>query len=132
MSININPLWSRLGIEDEVDLIQQLFDAYYGEESNIGTVVFVNSQVAELKKPSSQLTDRDVDRIIEVLGMLDKLYESLNFHQKRQFLRHFIQKIWVKDKKIADIEHPEAFKILLERDLVRIRDMWLANQDSNL
>jgi hypothetical protein len=48
---------------------------------------------------------------------------------KKQFLRHFIQKIWVRDKKIVDMECPDAFQILLQRDLVRIRDMLLGLVD---
>ena len=47
MRINISPLWSFLGIQDDVSLVQQLFDAYYGEALDSGEIIQLNGWNAE-------------------------------------------------------------------------------------
>ncbi len=43
MKINISSLWEKIGIEDDIGLIQQLFDAYYGEELNTGKIILIKN-----------------------------------------------------------------------------------------
>ena len=47
MKINISPLWQNLGIEDKVSLIQQLYDAYWGEALPSGDIVHIKDSQAE-------------------------------------------------------------------------------------
>lgn len=65
MKINISPLWSKLGIEDEVSLVQQLYDVYFGEESNIGEIVYINGFKAEqyIGRSSNVCSFRNKDTI---------------------------------------------------------------------
>lgn len=46
MKIKTNPLWRELGIEEEMDLITQLYDAYE-EKADFAEIVILNSPDAE-------------------------------------------------------------------------------------
>ncbi len=47
MKINISSLWQSLGIEDKAGLVQQLYDAYYGEVLVSGDIIHVKGFQAE-------------------------------------------------------------------------------------
>ena len=86
----------------------------------------VEAQVEHYQKPSAHIKHKDIDRIIEVMGTIGKLYGAFTKKQKKQFLKHFINKIWVNDEReICKLDWTEPFEILLSHDLVRIRDKWL-------
>lgn len=65
MRINISPLWSKLGIEDEVSLVQQLYDVYFGEETNIGEIVHINGFQVEqyIRRNANVCSFRNKDTI---------------------------------------------------------------------
>ncbi len=92
----------------------------------------VEGNLAKLKRPSANLDQKKIDTIIEFLRDLPKLYKAFNKQERKQFLKWFITKIWIDNKKIVEITHTEAFQALIDMDLVRIRELWLPREDSNL
>ena len=92
----------------------------------------IEAQIERYQTPSVSIKHEDIDKIIEVMGTIGELYEAFNNKQKKQFLKHFINKIWINDEReICKLDWTEPFEILLSRDLVRIRDKWLRGWDSN-
>lgn len=47
MKINISPIWTTVKIEDEVGLVQQLYDVYFGEETNVAKIVHIKFPESE-------------------------------------------------------------------------------------
>ena len=94
----------------------------------------VEKSLKNLEKPSNNLTNAEVDKIIWGLQHLEELYSALITPQKKQFLKFFITKVYVncENSEIVDYDLVEEFEILLSRDLVRISFYWLRRQDSNL
>jgi len=85
----------------------------------------IEADLVKLKKPSANLTDKKIETIIKFLRELPKLYKAFNKKEKKQFLRWFIEKVWIKDKKLDGFDHTEPFKVLTDLRLVRITDLWL-------
>lgn len=92
----------------------------------------VEGKISKLKKPSANLDQKKIDIIIEFLQKLPKLYKAFSPKQRKQFLKWFVKKIWISEKKIQKITYTEPFQALISLDLVRISDLWLRGQDSNL
>ncbi len=90
----------------------------------------VEGKIAKLKRPSANLDEQKIDTIINTLKDLPALYKSFTKNERKQFLKWFIQKIWIKNKKIIDITYTEAFQACIDMDLVRIRELWLRLMDS--
>lgn len=63
-----DPLWEKLRIDDEINLIQRLFDVYLDEESNIGTIIHINSVKVEeyVRKNPKVCGFRNIDAINEL------------------------------------------------------------------
>ncbi len=89
----------------------------------------VEADIAKLSKPSANLDDKKIDTIIKFLKQLPKLYKAFNKKEKKQFLRWFACKIWIKDKEVVNVTYTDAFKVLENLRLVRISDTWLALTD---
>ncbi|MBD3365888.1 hypothetical protein GF360_00940 [candidate division WWE3 bacterium] len=93
----------------------------------------INEQLKELNKPSKNLKDSEIERVVEGMGRMGDIYEVLNKKQKKQFLKFFIRKAYVdcEESRIVNYELVPEFKTLLSRDLVRISSNWLPGLDSN-
>jgi len=89
----------------------------------------IEADLVKLKKPSANLTDKKIETIIKFLRELPKLYKAFNKKERKQFLRWFVEKVWIKDKKLDGFDHTEPFKVLTDLRLVRITDLWLARWD---
>jgi hypothetical protein len=71
MKINISPLWEKLGIADDIGLIQQIFDVYSGEESDIGEIVVINnSEVEKYVQQHSGICGTRNEKAIENLALI--------------------------------------------------------------
>lgn len=86
----------------------------------------VEAQIEKLNKPSANLDDQKIEKIVSFLKRLPELYEVFTKPERKQFLNWLITKIWIKDKKIVGVDYTEGFEALLNRDLVRISNTWLA------
>ncbi len=93
----------------------------------------IEKQVKELSKPSNNLNDSEIDKIIWGFSQIGKLYKALSDTEKKQFLHYFIKKVYVdcKESKIVNVELVEDFETLISRDFVRISSNWLPRVDSN-
>jgi len=89
----------------------------------------VEMQIAQAKNPRARLLYKDIDEIVAFVQSFDQVYLSFNRVRKRQFLEALISKIWIKDKKIVDIEYSDSWQMILDKDLVRISSNWLAIRD---
>lgn len=93
----------------------------------------VEKQLADLGKPSNNLTNSEVDRIIWGMGRMKEIYLALDKPDKKRFLKFFIKKIFIDpaENKIKDYELVKEFEMLISKDLVRITSNWLPRLDSN-
>lgn len=91
----------------------------------------VEASIAKLKRPSANLDDKKIETILKFLKQLPKLWKAFNKQEKKQFLKWFVEKIWIQDKRIVEITYTEAFQACINRDMVRIRNVWLPSLDSN-
>ena len=93
----------------------------------------VEQNLLSLGKPSNNLKDDEIDKIITGLRQLGEIYKVLDVARRKQFLRFFIKKAFVdsKESKIVNFELVPEFEMLLSRDLVRISSNWLPRVDSN-
>ena len=85
-----------------------------------------------LQDVANELTyKRGFDTIIDFVQKLPQLYTAFTKKQRKQFLKWFVKKIWIKQKKIKKIDYTEPFQALVDLNLVRISDLWLLGRDSN-
>ncbi len=93
----------------------------------------VDDQLKLLEKPSSNLKDSEIEKVVWGLGQLGRIYEVLPKSQKKQFLRYFITKVFVDcaEDKIVQYELVPEFEALVSGNLVRISSYWLPGLDSN-
>ncbi len=92
----------------------------------------VEAQIKDLDKPSTNLKDSEIEKIINGLRHIGNLYDAMNKQQRKQFLRFFISKAFLeKERIITSFEFVPEFEALVSRDLVRIRSNWLPRVDSN-
>lgn len=89
----------------------------------------VEGEIAKLSRPSVNLDEKKIDTIIAFLKQLPKLYKAFNKEEKKDFLSWFVEKIWINDRKIADIDYTLAFDVIIRRDMVRISDVLLSMID---
>lgn len=85
----------------------------------------IEADIAKLKRPSANLDDKTIETIISFLSDFPKLWSAFNPQEKKQFLKWFIQKIWIKNRRIVKIDYTEAFQACIDRDMVRIKSLWL-------
>ena len=86
----------------------------------------IEGEIAKLQRPAANLDEKKIDTILGFMGRLPELWRSFNRQEKKQFLKWFVEKVWIKEKKIVDIAYTEAFQAFMDMDLVRIRTLWLA------
>ncbi|KKR23846.1 MAG: Resolvase domain-containing protein [Candidatus Yanofskybacteria bacterium GW2011_GWD2_39_48] len=92
----------------------------------------VDDQIRELDKPSTNLKDSEIEKIINGMRRIGDLYDAMEKSQRKQFLRFFISKAFLeKERIITNFELVPEFEALISRDLVRIRSNWLPRVDSN-
>ena len=93
----------------------------------------VEEQIKALDKPSTNLKDSEIEKIINGLRHIGDLCDAMNTLQKKQFLRFFISKAFLeKERIITNFEFVPEFETLVTRDLVRIRANWLPRLDNSL
>lgn len=66
----------------------------------------------------------DIDAVCEILDLTNNLYDTFtkaNFYAKRHYLSIFIERVEVKNKKIAKVIYTPLFQSLIEAHSVRIR-----------
>ena len=90
-------------------------------------------QLELLNRPSSNLKDSEIEKVMTGLEELGEIYKAFNPKQKKQFIRFFIKKAFIscEEDKIVNYELVPEFETLLSRDLVRISSNWLPRVDSN-
>ncbi len=77
----------------------------------------------------------DINLVEEVLSFTKNIYKTYKEAPKflkRHYLRFFFEKIFVKNKKISEIQPTPIFQILRENHQVIIRNNQLPGKDSNL
>src|SRR3989344_1620253 len=87
----------------------------------------INDKIdAELLAIQKELADIDnvraidvsvVDEVLAVTQNIVTAYENADTDHKRAYLHFFFEKIWVKDKKIVEVEYTPAIKVLNEVNL---------------
>lgn len=85
----------------------------------------VEGEIARFNRPSVNLDEKKIDTIIAFLKQLPKLYKAFTQEEKKDFLSWFVEKIWINDRKITDIDYTPAFDVIRRRDMVRISEFWL-------
>jgi DNA invertase Pin-like site-specific DNA recombinase len=85
----------------------------------------IEDQISQSKCSGKKLRKEDIKKILSFVKSLDKIYVSLNYNNKKLFLRLLIEKIFVKDKKISGVTYTPAFQMIVDKDLVRINTNWL-------
>ncbi len=85
----------------------------------------VESQIAALSKPSANLDEKKIEKIIDFLKRLPELYKAFTKPERKLFLHWLVKNIWIQGKKIVDVSYTEGFQALIDRDLVRISNTWL-------
>lgn len=85
----------------------------------------IETQLEKLSKPSVNMDQTKVEKIVAYLKQLPQLYAAFTPEERRQFLTWFVSKVKIKDKNIEAIEYTEAFQAVITRDLVRITNTWL-------
>ncbi len=92
----------------------------------------VEGQIKDLDKPSTNLKDSEIEKIIKGLRNIGDLYDAMTKPQRKQFIRFFISKAFLeKERVVTSFEFVPEFEALVTRDLVRIRANWLPRVDSN-
>jgi hypothetical protein len=91
----------------------------------------IEADLAKLKRPSANLDDKKIETIISFLRDMPKLWRAFNPQEKKQFMRWFVKTVWVKSKKIVKIDYTDGFQACIDRNLVRIRNLWLPRVDSD-
>jgi len=85
----------------------------------------ITRELQQSKNPQYRLTREDIDEIINFVQNLKNIYVQLGEIKKKQLLKAFVSKIWIKDKKIIKINCTPTFQAIINQDLVRIRtEMW--------
>lgn len=85
----------------------------------------IEGEIAKLKRPSANLDEKKIDTIIAFLQDLPKLWSAFQPEEKKQFLKWFVEKVWVQNRVVVGIDHTEAFQVCIDQDLVRIKSVWL-------
>jgi hypothetical protein len=69
---------------------------------------------------------------LELTISIAKSYAGADIDHKRTYLHFFFQKIWVKDRKIVEVEYTPALQVLQDTHSVILSANWLPREDSNL
>ncbi len=88
-------------------------------------------QIIDVEKERSIDIDF-LERILAFTRDIYKTYKEAPNYLKRRYLRLFIEKVYIKDKDISQVNYREFFKTLIEEQKVILRNNWLRGQDSNL
>jgi DNA invertase Pin-like site-specific DNA recombinase len=95
-----------------------------------GELKSVNQELSRAKNPKDKLTREDIDQMVKFLSNLESIYRGLNKMQKKQFLKALVSRIWIKDRKINKIAYTDTFRMIIEKDLVRISTEWWTLRDT--
>ena len=72
-----------------------------------------------------------VSEVLELTRNIANRYAKVDIDHQRAYLHFFFQKIWVKDKKIVEVEYTPALQVLNEAKLGILSANWLPRVDSN-
>ena len=110
---------------------------------NLGGETFkrLNAKLdAELLNIQKELAEQDkirtldisvIDEVLSLTQNIVKTYDKAEIDHKRAYLHFFFEKIWVKDKKIVQVDYTPAIKVLNEAKLGILSAIWLPGLDSN-
>lgn len=85
----------------------------------------IEDQLYKIKNPPDKLTQADIDAIVDFVKKFGNTYRSLGLRSKKLYLKAFVSRVWVKDRKIVKIEYTDVMRAILEKDLVRIAsNLW--------
>ncbi len=93
----------------------------------------INNLEAEIKEIESE-SRVDIKLIEDVLNLtrnIHETYQDAPTFLKRQYLRFFFEKIFVRDKKIVKVTYTPIFSALKRHEAVIIRGLRLQGRDSN-
>lgn len=87
----------------------------------------VQKELADIEKTKTI----DVSVISEVLELsrnIAQSYAKADTDRKRTYLHFFFQKMWVKDRKIVEVEYTPAIQVLQDTNSVILSANWLPNR----
>ena len=106
-------------------------------EGNVGGEAFkrINAKLdTELLAIQKELAEQDkvrtidisvIDDVLSLTQNIVKAYDKADIDHRRAYLHFFFQQIWLKDKKIVEIEYSPALKVLNEAKLGILSANWL-------
>ncbi|EKE00343.1 MAG: recombinase [uncultured bacterium] len=95
---------------------------------------------AEMLNVQKELSDIDkmktidvavVNEVLELTRNIAQSYARVDTDHKRAYLHFFFKKLWVKDRKIVEVEYTPAIQVLQDTHLVILSANWLPRVDSN-
>ena len=90
----------------------------------------IENQIELNSKTKQKLEKEDINKILSFVKSFDKTYVSINTAKKKKlFLKLLISKIFVKDKKIVEVNYTPLMQMIVDRDLVRVGCNWLPWRD---
>ncbi len=126
-------LGRKTGIEKKMDKLEDQLLAEIIPKERIAKkyeplkdeLLSIDNELEKLKKPSANLDEKKADAIIAFLRKLPELYKAFTDNERKEFLKWFVEKIWIDEGKITKIDYTPGLTALIKRDLVRISDTWL-------
>jgi site-specific DNA recombinase len=107
---------------DEYHQINAKFDA---------EMLDVQKELADIAK--TKTIDKSViDEVLELTRSIAKSYAGADIDHKRTYLHFFFQKIWVKDRKIVEVEYTPALQVLQDTHSIILSANWLENRNTNI
>ena len=100
---------------DEYHLFNKKFDA---------DMLGVQKELADIAK--TQTIDTSIiSEVLELTRNIAQSYSKVDIDHKRAYLHFFFQKIWVKDRKVVEVEYTPAIQVLQDTHLVILSANWL-------
>ena len=84
----------------------------------------IQKELAEQDKVST-IDTKVVNEVLELTRNIVQTYEKSDTDHQRAYLHFFFQKIWVKDRKIVNVEYTPALQVLNEAKLGILSANWL-------
>ncbi|HCR35943.1 TPA: hypothetical protein DIU22_02785 [Candidatus Woesebacteria bacterium] len=107
---------------DEYHMFNAKFDA---------EMLNVQKELADIEKIKT-IDVAVVNEVIELTRNISQSYAKVDVDHKRAYLHFFFQKIWVKDRKIVEVEYTPAIEVLQETNLVILGAKWLESRSTNI
>ena len=95
----------------------------------------INADLLDIQKELADINKirtidiKIIDEVLILTQDIVKAYKAVDINAKRAYLRFFFKKIWVKNKKITDIEYQPVIEILNQVNLGILSSNWLPALD---